>query len=238
MPAIFPGRIDLPNAQSHHVRDVLRLKPGDLLELFDDAGNVAVGEIAQVTSAGVAVLVNHVAAATTEHFQLTIASAIPKGTRADWLIEKLSELGVGRFIPLETDRSVTLPRGPGKTGRWARLAEEAARQSRRAGVMKIDELTLLRDLLARVAEREFERACHLSTEPRSPTLFGALEKLPRSLLLLIGPEGGWTIQEQSRFNDLRIGGCRLTRSILRIETAAITAAAIVLSMQSEAPPSN
>ena len=139
------GPIQLDKVDAHHVRNVLRLKAGDELELFDDAGSTALGRIARCDADALIVDVGEVRAPT-ESDELIIASAIPKGERADWMIEKLSELGVSRFVPLITARSVVDP-GKNKLDRWRRIATESAKQSRRAGVIKIDEPSEISDVL-------------------------------------------------------------------------------------------
>ncbi len=131
----------MPAAEAHHVRDVLRLAVGDELELFDAAGGTAVGRIVAVTVGVVAVEVSAVTLAERVGVSLTVAAAVPKGDRADWMVEKLSELGVARFVPLAAARSVVLPGGRNKVERWERLAVESAKQCRRAGVMAIDPVT-------------------------------------------------------------------------------------------------
>src|SRR6185295_16110244 len=143
-------------------RDVLRLSTGAELELFDDAGRVARGEIV-ATEPLVRVRVGEVGTVRHSTRAVTIASAVPKGERADWMIEKLSELGCERFVPLATARSVVLPEGKNKRERWIRIATESAKQSRRAGVMRIDELTAVKAFLEhRQTDRNF--IAFLSTE--------------------------------------------------------------------------
>jgi RsmE family RNA methyltransferase len=139
------GELTVSDREAHHARDVLRLSTGEPVELFDDAGTVARGTIVACDARSVVVRVEEVAAeeATPAAIRLTLAAAVPKGDRADWMIEKLSELGVERFIPLATARSVVLPEGRNKRDRWTRIATEAAKQSQRRGVMRIDELTKL-----------------------------------------------------------------------------------------------
>src|SRR4051794_34749129 len=93
VPLLRPGPNPLPEDQAHHARDVLRLKLGDEVELFTAAGQSATGAIVQLSFDAVIVAVQQIKNPITT-FELTIASAIPKGARADWMIEKLSELGV------------------------------------------------------------------------------------------------------------------------------------------------
>jgi 16S rRNA (uracil1498-N3)-methyltransferase len=220
VPTLRTGQIELDMASARHLRDVLRLTAGMEVEVFDDAGAVA---SATITRCDEAVIVNIdaiSAPADANAREITIAAAVPKGERADWMIEKLSELGCARFIPLATARSIVLPEGRNKKERWMRIATESARQSRRRGVMRIDELTRLEDLLRRDAQATF----YLSTASDAPSILEHLQS--DRLMLLVGPEGGWTAEEIVAFAQHQITGVRLTETILRVETAAVAAAAI------------
>ena len=169
---------------------------------------------------------------------------MPKGDRADWMIEKLSELGVEEFVPLAAARSVVLPEGKGKRDRWVRIATEAAKQSRRAGVMRITELTSLAVALRRATggttatdalpEAPPRQVWFLSTESEDPTPIGrAVADLPTGVTVtaFVGPEGGWTAPEVEQFVSAGATAVRLTSTILRVETAAVTAAAIVACLR-------
>jgi 16S rRNA (uracil1498-N3)-methyltransferase len=224
-PNLHTGKLTLQPPQAHHVRDVLRLGPGDPLDLFDDVGTTATGRLLEVTPAGVTIDVLAVTAASAPRQSLCIAAAVPKGQRADWMVEKLAELGVARSVPLVADRSVTLPKRAGKSDRWRRLAIEAARQSNRNDVMQIDDLTTLADFADHVAH---ERAWLLSTEPGASPAAALLHDAPAPNWLLIGPEGGWTDDELRLLDRPTIARVRLTLNILRIETAAVAAAALVI----------
>jgi 16S rRNA (uracil1498-N3)-methyltransferase len=153
---------------------------------------------------------------------ITLASAVPKNERADWLVEKLSELGVARWVPLKTARSVVHPAGTSKYDRWRRIAIESAKQSRRAGVMEIGELVPVDSL-------GFESATPflLSTREGSRPLASSLPKGP--ILLLIGPEGGWTEAELSGLVARGAIEASLTPTVLRLETAAVVAAGVAAS---------
>lgn len=219
------GEIELPPDQAHHLRDVLRLGVGAEVELFDSS-RVARGSILRCDPRGVAVKVDSISVSAPP-MRLTIASAIPKGERADWMIEKLSELGVARFVPLKTARAVVTAEGSNKRDRWARLASESAKQSRRAGVMQIDPPTMLADALGATPRGS---AWCLATEDGAPVA-SLLADTHRSkdLTLFVGPEGGWTDDELRSFADAGAPRVGLTNTVLRVETAAIAAAAIVLA---------
>ncbi len=224
VPKLRSGPITLDESEAHHLRDVLRLTPGTEIELFDNAGATAVATIRSASAGGVQVDVGPVTNQVEKPIALTVASAVPKGDRADWMVEKLSELGVATFIPISSERSVVHPTGKGKTDRWHRIAIESAKQSRRSGVMKISDLTSLESLI-----KPNMSAWFLSTGPNALSIRQLLiNSLPSVLTLFIGPEGGWTDNESTHFNTNKIPAAALTQTVLRVETAAITAAAVVL----------
>ncbi len=214
------GQNILDEQQSHHARSVLRLKAGDAVELFDRAGNAALGKIDAVEP-HISVQVATVLAASALR-PLVIASAVPKGDRADWMVEKLSEIGVTKWIPLRTDRSVVHPEGVSKFDRWRRLADESAKQCKRPGVMEIAELTPLDRVLPEVNPAD---ALLLSTVQGLRPITSTLAA--RHTTFLIGPEGGWTGAEEKRMLDAGLTPATLGPTILRMETAAIVVAGIV-----------
>lgn len=225
------GDIPLDPVQAHHAREVLRLIEGDAVELFDNSGQIAAGTVILRGQRDVLVRVENVqksAPQTSPH--VFVASAVPKGERADWMVEKLSELGVAAFIPLKTERSVVNPEGKNKYERWARIATESAKQSHRRGVMRIENLIEVKQLVAQEIENAAGAVFYLSTDPEAVLLTDALARLDpsRERLLLIGPEGGWTDTEIKLFEDFGARGARLTSTILRVETAAIAGATIAL----------
>lgn len=235
--SLQPGEILLDESQAHHLREVLRLKIGSSVELFTDAGLIAQAIVTRADPTGVAVRVETVEQSKSTG-ELIVASAVPKGDRADWMIEKLSELGVSRFIPLKTARSVVHPTGNSKRDRWLRIATESAKQSHRAGVMKIDELTEIDKLLSGdlipppgLSLKWQTQRWYLSTkDDAAPIGDFCLGSHPDQLLFLIGPEGGWTDDELARFASHGLTGVKLTATILRVETAAVAAAAIAATM--------
>jgi 16S rRNA (uracil1498-N3)-methyltransferase len=229
-----PGEVRLSRDQAHHARDVLRLRQGDEVELFTAAGQTARGTLTSIATDEVLVRVGEIADSRPAALQLMIASAIPKAARADWMIEKLSELGVYKFIPLITDRSVVHPEGKGKLARWQRLAGESAKQSQRPGVMRIAPLTPVRDVLRDVpADTTVLPLC--TGADAKP--FSSILPFPPSMLLLVGPEGDWSDAELKLFSDRHLTPISLGATILRVETAAIAAAAVVAALTAPVPES-
>ncbi len=230
------GDVALDADESHHARDVLRLTVGTIVELFNDAGQTARGTIATLTKNSVIVRVESLdqTPGRATHTAIVVASALPKGDRADWMIEKLSELGVDQFIPLVSARSVVVPKGTGKAQRWTRIAVESAKQSRRAGVMQIATLATLGDLLSREKQEIVLLSTEWDAKPLHDLLQSKIDSRKSQITLLIGPEGGWTPEELKTMKDSALTAARLTATILRIETAAIAAAAIVAAWRDAA----
>ncbi len=230
VPLVFEGEIRLDPGQARHARDVLRLEAGEVVEVFDDAGAVAQGELI-LAGRDVSVRVDVIAlrATDTDALEWIIAAAVPKGERSDWMVEKLSELGASAFIPLAAERSVVLPEGRNKRERWTRIATEAAKQSRRIGVMRIGELTPLEEAVAAVSAEKDAVGWHFSTSDDARPVSDISAALPvtRSLTAFIGPEGGWTEAELARFAGANFTPVRLTHTVLRTETAAVAAAAVI-----------
>ena len=191
---------------------------GDAVEVFDPAGRSAKAVLHEVDRGWSARLTE--ATRTPRRSPLdgiTIFSAVPKGNRADWMVEKLAELGVARFVPIVTSRSVVEP-GGNKLDRWRRIAVEAAKQSRAAATLAVGEVTPLANAL----ELHGNDAVVLSTERPGTSL---LETTAAGVF--IGPEGGWTDLELKAFEAADAQFASLGGSVLRVETAAVCAAAVV-----------
>jgi 16S rRNA (uracil1498-N3)-methyltransferase len=233
---VVPGNNPLDEAEAHHARTVLRLTEGTPVELFDDQGAAAAGVLQFRERGSALVRVDGEVRQGSPPAALTVVSAVPKGDRADWMVEKLSELGVAEFIPLAAERSVVLPEGKGKHDRWVRIATEAAKQSQRVGVMRIGSLTKLPALLALPGRGP---SWCLSTEGRESLCAGSLAPGldPQApLTVFVGPEGGWTDGELDRLVAAGALLVRLAGTVLRVETAAVAAAAVVTAALAARPP--
>jgi 16S rRNA (uracil1498-N3)-methyltransferase len=208
------GEIVLNPEEVRHLK-AQRLKTKDKVSIFTGKGIVAVCEL---TGEGKAVLLE-VHEIPRSEFSLAIAVAVPKGDRADWMLQKLTELGVSTIIPIKTERSVVLPR-EAKQERWQRILIEACKQSRQAWIPALRVLSTIEDALKEQANLKI-----LLDQSGKPILQFLQEK-PKSVLAMIGPEGGFSDEEKAK---LRKAGCvpaSLGKNILRIETAAIAVASI------------
>lgn len=228
--ALSPGELVLEREQAHHARDVLRLAAGAELELFDDGGATSIATVIRCDRSGVVVAVGRVMPPEPAS-GITIAAALPKGDRADWMVEKLSELGVEHFIPLKTDRGVVSPAGKNKFDRWRRIAIESAKQSHRGAVMRIDSVAALEMFLDSTSQAEpIVLATECAAAPFTTILQSWITRGESQTCVLIGPEGGWSQRELERFARGSLTHAILTPTILRVETAAVAAAAVAATL--------
>ncbi len=167
--------------------------------------------------------------------QVTLLLAIIKFDRMEWVIEKCTELGVTRFIPLIAHRTdVHLAAAAGKrVERWKRIAREASEQSRRSSQpeivapMKLKDAVALLPAAVRILLSESEQENVLAEVLRDCTA--------SEILLAIGPEGGWTSTEEKAFRESGWIPASLGQTVLRSETAAIAATAIAISQLHQTP---
>lgn len=218
---IDQASVELNAADAAHARRVLRLSVGQTVELFDGCGATATATIVDM---GKRLVVEPTERRFVERPKpvIDVAAAVPKGARADVLVEKLSELGADRLIPLLTDRTVVEPR-QGKIDRFGRMAIESAKQCGRAWLMAIDEPTAFGDVLG-AADHDVKLMADVQ-ELQVGGSAGAMLKHAARVLVLIGPEGGWTDAERRAAQDAGCVSWRLGPHVLRVETAAIAAVA-------------
>ncbi len=219
------GQIRLEGDEARHLSRVCRLGVGDVVEVFDGKGTAfksqviaAGGDWVDLATSG-SPLPQRV-----PPFPLALASAVSKGDRFDWLIEKATELGVERLIPLVTERSVVEP-GYSKLARLRRTIIEASKQCRRDRLMVLDspmrwtELTgSFGDSLKFVADPDGLPARRLSPIPAA-----------QSVILAVGPEGGFTSAEQALAAESGWRPISLSINTLRIETAGLAGCAVLLT---------
>ena len=221
----FDGEtITLSVEETRHLRDVLRLKPGDDVRVFDGEGREFECEIVDINKGGAILsLVGAVDPAAPESaLELTLAATVYKADKLDLVIQKAVELGVSNFIPVVSFRSEAKLRDAARRlDRWRKIALEATKQCERARVMTVAEPVELADLLdAATDDLKF-----LFSEKDGRALPERSDQ--RQMTALVGPKGGWEDSEIELAVAKGFVPIKLGRRILRAETAAITFAALL-----------
>jgi 16S rRNA (uracil1498-N3)-methyltransferase len=212
------GEFVLDGPEAHHLATVRRFTPGDRVTLFNGDGREYPAEVLSVGKKSVALTVLSVEEVNRElPFPLVVASAVPKGDRADFLIEKLTELGVTRFVPLVTERSVVQPK-EAKVEKFDRMVIEASKQCGRNVLMQVSASMRWNDIVQLADLPQHRCVLH-------PNGIFAPGEGTGPAVVAIGPEGGFTDAEVALATAQGWRRVSLGPRILRTETAAIAAAA-------------
>lgn len=214
---LAPGLVTVRGPEAHHMAAVCRVRPGDAVCLFNGDGREYPGRVVEVSKRDVTVEVTAAAAVSRElSARLVIACALPKGDRAQFLVEKLTELGVSELILLDTERTVVHPR-EAKLDRLERYVIEASKQCGRNVLMPVRPPQPWAEV---VRDRSLP-AARLIAYPGQGEVVGPAGEV----VAAVGPEGGFTDAEVSLAREAGWRPVSLGERILRIETAAVALAA-------------
>lgn len=214
-------RVVLDAVETRHVSGALRLESGDRVVLTDGVGSVAQGRLFIKRKGAAEVAVESVNQVLRPAAGLSLAVAVLAGPAMDTVVQKAVELGVERLIPVWCARSqISLKRAATRADHWLRISLQALKQCRRAWAMELASPLALIDLLE-LAEADRGVVADAGG--------GTLDQLPRSRerILLIGPEGGFSPEDEGLINGSGWSKLRLGNHVLRAETAAIAGAAIL-----------
>jgi 16S rRNA (uracil1498-N3)-methyltransferase len=229
----------LSGAEGRHAATVRRLRPGERVDVTDGAGLVAECVVADPRAGdpragdpragGLVLTVRARREVPRPDPAITVVQAIPKGDRGELAVEEMTEVGVDRIVPWAAARCVPVwqgARGERSLAKWRLTAREAAKQSRRAWIPEVTDVASA----GQVAQLIEKAACAIVLEPAAAASLGRLS-LPESgdLLVVVGPEGGITDDEDAAFRAAGATACRLGPTVLRTSTAGTVAAAILLT---------
>lgn len=230
------GKIEIGGDLAHHLRDVLRLREGETLLLADERPRRYLAKIVgRASSRLVLEILKEETPPPRSLPAVRLGLGLLKGEKMEWVLQKATELGVMRISPLRTARTTVAPKSERverRLDRWMKIILEAAQQSGRWEVPRIDPPSDLRTFLGETASSEPKFAFweEAPAAPLRPILRSALPGVPppsAEAAILIGPEGGL---EKGEVDEARRGGYRLLSlgpRTLRAETAALAALAIV-----------
>jgi 16S rRNA (uracil1498-N3)-methyltransferase len=220
------GRARIVGPDAHHLARVLRVEPGQQFEISDNQ-SVYLAEVESARKDLVSFSIGEKLAPPEPAVHTTVLASLIRFERFEWMLEKATELGVQRVVPVEAERSERgLERAAGKRlSRWNRIAREASEQSRRAKLPEIDAAVTFTEALA--IEAAYRYALEEAVAPPILAALPAQRKAADSVALLVGTEGGWTDRERELIAGAGWRSVSLGSQILRAETAAIAALAIV-----------
>lgn len=223
--ALIEGENRLSPEESHHLGTVRRTSLGASVALFDGAGRSATGILIRFERRCAVVAVTSIEQRPFDlNHRLTLAFTPAKQQRQSYAIEKCTELGVRAMWPMVTARSVTKP-SAGAIEKWRRRAIEAVKQSGRMWVPEIQPPQSIESVLARAHSFALAGICDTADSTWGIRRFFDEADQGREVLLLVGPEGGWTDEERAAARSAGVVPVSLGPTILRAETAAVAAVA-------------
>jgi 16S rRNA (uracil1498-N3)-methyltransferase len=225
-------KVLLGKDHAHQIRSVLRMSAGDCIVILDNQGseydvvltsvrsNEVVGEVTQKRQA-----------AGEPGVQITLFQSILTRDKFEFVLQKCTEVGVTSFVPIITERSLVRETAikPEKLDRWQRIITEAAEQSHRGRIPDLSPPVSFEKAMQELSS--FEK-CLIACEKQDKSIRVALQtsdkNIPGTVAILVGPEGGWTLQEVVAAKESGAIPITLGPRILRTETAAIVASALIL----------
>jgi 16S rRNA (uracil1498-N3)-methyltransferase len=215
-----------------HITKVLRLKPGAVISLLTENGSEFEAKITEINNWAVECsIIAQKQVSTEAPVRITLYQGLPKADKMEMIIQKSTELGVVSIVPVICDRSIAKideKKASIKVARWQRIAEEAAKQSRRSVIPVVREVLNFKDALSQLDETV------LAIMPWEEEQNGGIKKVlitnknKEAVALFIGPEGGFTSEEAALAREKGVFLVSLGPRILRTETAGIAVAALIL----------
>jgi 16S rRNA (uracil1498-N3)-methyltransferase len=235
--AISPSTIHITGDLLRHLRDSLRLRPGDSLAINDGGGTRYRVEVTHVTSQAIdSRIIDRQTEPVPQTAPIVLGQSLIKGDKMDWVIQKATELGVAAIVPIHSTHSVIKPnpeRLEHQRIRWERIARDAAQQSERWTIPTIADPIDLAEICRQYASAPLKGMLVERSNGASLSAIPLPSDRQLPIVLLIGPEGGWAPEEQRLAREQGFLPLALGPRILRAETAAIAALSILQSRLDE-----
>lgn len=214
--------------EAQHISRVLRMKKGDEVTLCDGEGNFYEAKLSSFDEKSITAEILSVRRAETEpDVVLTIFQGVPKNPKLETIVQKLTEIGASAVVPMDTARAVAKLDKSAKVERLRKIAREAAKQSRRGIIPAVSDTMSFKDAIKEAAKADLMIIAY--EEERETSLKSALQgKTPKSVSVLIGPEGGFEKEEVEKAVALGAVSVTLGKRILRTETAPIAISSAIL----------
>lgn len=230
---LLKEKIVITGADAHHLAHVMRSKVGDHIVVADDEGKVGEYVMTGFTESTVSLdLVQYIDENTESPVEIILAQCLPKGDKLELITQKATELGINTIVPLTSDNCVVrydAKKAKAKQDKWQKIANEAGKQCGRSQLPQVQEIQPLKQWLTEMSGQKTDFAICMCYENEEQT--GIKELLNRCsqkrFAIVIGPEGGFSLAEAEFAQKLGIPSVSLGNRILRAETAAIAAMAII-----------
>ncbi len=223
--------VELPVSESRHIIKALRLNAGDAIELLDGKGSVFAAVISDCRKTVKARIIERVNSEETQGVKLVVCQGHLKGKKMDLVIQKCTELGVNRFIPVWSGRcqgKISEHHGQKKLERYQRIVESACKQCYRPDLMEIDETGEFGDVVRSFPDTpEVVKLLFWEEEKQISLHDQMIPEEVDTVILLLGPEGGLSVEEAEIARSSGWQTVSLGKRILRAETAALTATSVV-----------
>ncbi|HIJ79951.1 MAG: 16S rRNA (uracil(1498)-N(3))-methyltransferase [Desulfobulbaceae bacterium] len=228
-PACFTGNSAiLTGPEAHHLRSVLRLAPGELITLFDGSGNRFSARIDKISKKDILTTIIEKSRDQPTPVALHLGQSVLKGQKMELVAQKATELGIESIHPFLSEHGANKSQQDKKIDRWQRITMEACKQCNRAGLPRIYPVINFEELLADHPPCDLKLIFWEKESEQSLTgLFAKQQQPLTSVMIVIGPEGGFSNVEIDNARKAGFIPVSMGTRVLRAETAAITATAIL-----------
>lgn len=227
---LLADTIKITGSDAHHLMHVMRAKAGQLVTVVDDNGQVAAMEMVAFSDSAVTLqLKEHLAADTESPLKIMLAQCLLKADKMDMVVQKAVELGAVGVIPISSQNCVArydAKKGAARKDRWQKIADEAAKQCGRTALLKVRPIVTLGQFIADMQVTDSSLVFFYENENEQSAKAYLRSLKAKQIVLLVGPEGGFSLDEAKLIEEAGGKSVTLGPRILRAETAALTAIAV------------
>lgn len=228
---LLQDTIEITGTDAHHLMHVMRARPGQEIIVVDDENQVARMEMTAFCETAVTLTLRERLAADTESpIQLVLAQCLLKADKMDFVVQKAVELGAVGVVPVRSQNCVVrydAKKAAGRRDRWQKIADEAAKQCGRTALLSVEPVTDIADFLQQEAAAADTELIFFYENEQNQTVKDYLSRVTaKRIVLLVGPEGGFSLDEAKAVAEAGGHSVTLGPRILRAETAALAALAV------------
>ncbi|MDP8298343.1 MAG: RsmE family RNA methyltransferase [Candidatus Tantalella remota] len=230
--SVAHGEVIVEGQEARHILDSMRMGDGDDVVVFDGTGTEYTGRIKESDRRRKRLIIEILDERKVSDDgmpRITLAQALPKKDKMDYIVEKATELGVSRIVPLVSDRTIVRPEGPGsfrKVERWRKKSLEASKQCGRTSIPEIDGIKTYADMLLEMDGFDLVLMACLSDDTVS--IKQALkDREAENILVFIGPEGDFTPEEINQVKGENSRSIDLGKRVLKSDTAGLFVLSVI-----------